>query len=187
MILCQIHAFFSLLILTVLASWGLLGAAPAQETLKLKQIEQMIAGFEKEANVPTVSVAELKVWLRGAGQLPVLVDVRPENERKIATLPQAISLQEFTTNPARYVGRKVVSFCTIGYRSALQTAQFRELGFDAWNLRGSLLLWVHSGAEVVDASGQATRRVHVYGKKWDLLPDGYEAIYPRGIFDSLRH
>ena len=29
----------------------------------------------------------------------------------------------------------------------------------------------------VDADGQPTKRVHIYGAKWNLLPEGYEAVW----------
>jgi hypothetical protein len=53
--------------------------------------------------------------------------------------------------------------------------QLREEGFDAENLVGSLLLWTHAGLPLEDADGNPTKRVHVYGKKWNLVADGYEA------------
>jgi sodium/bile acid cotransporter 7 len=44
------------------------------------------------------------------------------------------------------------------------------------NLRGGLLAWVHAGGKVYDANGE-TRRIHVYGRKWNLAPNGYDAVW----------
>jgi len=44
------------------------------------------------------------------------------------------------------------------------------------NLRGGLLAWVHDGGKVYDRNGE-TRRIHVYGRKWDLGPKDYEAVW----------
>ena len=48
--------------------------------------------------------------------------------------------------------------------------------FDAVNLKGSILPWVHAGQELVDDTGP-TRRVHVHGREWGLLPAGYEPVW----------
>ncbi|PCJ58244.1 MAG: hypothetical protein COA73_10045 [Candidatus Hydrogenedentota bacterium] len=107
----------------------------------------------------------------------VIVDVREPEERAVSTLPGALSKSEFEEQEEELKGKKVVVYCTIGYRSGLYTQTLKEQGWDAYNMPGSILSWVHAGQPVVDESGNETKRVHVYGKRWDLLPQGYEAIY----------
>jgi len=50
-------------------------------------------------------------------------------------------------------------------------ALLREESFDAYNLTGSILSWTHIGGELVSGGGPgggATKRVHTFGKNWDL-------------------
>ena len=89
-------------------------------------------------------------------------------------IPGAITKILHDQNPEAYRDRQMVTYCTIGYRSGLYAQQLRKDGFDAINLRGSILSWAHAGQSLENTAGE-TRRVHVYGRKWDLLPEGYEA------------
>jgi len=107
----------------------------------------------------------------------VIVDVREPKERAVSTLPGALSKSEFEERRQELQDKKVVVYCTIGYRSGLYTQTLKEQGWDAYNMPGSILSWVHAGQPVVDESGNETKRVHVYGKQWDLLPEGYEAVF----------
>ena len=45
-----------------------------------------------------------------------------------------------------------------------------------YNLRGGLLAWVLDGKKVYDTKGE-TRKIHVYGKRWNYPPSGYESIW----------
>jgi len=125
--------------------------------------------------VPEVSAAELAELLR-TGDV-VLVDVRGKDERRVSTIPGALSKAELEESADAYRGRRVVAYCTVGYRSGLYAAELRRRGFDAWNFAGSLLAWTHAGGPLVDADGAETRRLHVYGRKWDLAADGYETVW----------
>ena len=107
----------------------------------------------------------------------VLVDVRTPQERAVSIIPNAISKDDFESAPAQYAGRTVVTYCTIGYRSGLYAKELEERGIPATNLKGSILAWVNDGLPVVTADGNLTRRVHVYGPRWSLLPDGYEPVW----------
>ena len=64
---------------------------------------------------------------------------------------------------------------SVGYRSGSEAARLRRDGLDARNLRGGILEWCHAGQPVVNAGGP-TRRVHVYGARWNFLPEGYEPV-----------
>ncbi|GMV90880.1 MAG: hypothetical protein AMXMBFR82_06580 [Candidatus Hydrogenedentota bacterium] len=107
----------------------------------------------------------------------VLVDVRTEDEREISGIPDAISKAKFEQYEDAYADKTIVTYCTIGYRSGIYAETLREKGLDARNLRGSILSWVHEGRPVVDPEGAETRRVHIYGPEWNLLPEGYTAVW----------
>jgi sodium/bile acid cotransporter 7 len=106
----------------------------------------------------------------------VLVDSREPREQQVSMIPDAISLTDFTRNASSYAGRPVVFYCTIGYRSGVVATEYRKNDVDAYNLKGGILSWVHAGQNVVDGRKE-TRKVHVYGSKWNLLPCGYEAVW----------
>jgi rhodanese-related sulfurtransferase len=105
------------------------------------------------------------------------VDVRESSEQQVSMLPGAIPVEEFERTLEKYRDRIIVTYCTVGYRSGVYARKLREQGLDAFNLRGSILLWLHSGRQVVDGDGRSTRRVHVYGSEWDLDPEGYESVW----------
>jgi hypothetical protein len=46
----------------------------------------------------------------------------------------------------------------------------------AFNLHGGVLAWALNGGSFVTPEGEPTRRVHVYGEPWDVLPPEYEAV-----------
>lgn len=125
--------------------------------------------------VPQVNVEELVAMQRENRVL--LVDVRTAAERAVSSIPGSIALDEFEANEANHAGTRVVTYCTIGYRSSEYAGTLRREGFDASNLEGSILAWVHAGQPLNDPEGRPTKRVHTYGPRWALLPDGYEAVY----------
>ena len=86
----------------------------------------------------------------------------------------AITEAKFRAGRNGLVDRKIVVYCTIGARSGEYAEGLREKGFDAYNLAGSILAWAHAGKPLVDTEGKTTKHLHVYGREWDLAPDGYE-------------
>jgi len=126
---------------------------------------------DRYPEVPEVDRAAL---LRLSGP-PVLVDVRSAEERAVSGLEGAISVEEYEAGG--WEARTVVAYCTVGERSGRFARELRARGGDARNLRGGVLSWAHEGGSVVSADGRPTRRVHVYGPRWDLLPRGWEGVY----------
>jgi len=106
----------------------------------------------------------------------VFVDTRTLRERRVSMLPGALSVKEFQKDLDDYRDKIIISYCTISYRSANLTRKLAEKGFTAYNLAGGLLAWVLEGGKVYDSSG-ATKRIHVYGERWDYPPEGYKAVW----------
>ena len=92
-------------------------------------------------------------------------------------IPGSISKKEFNKSRSDYRDHKIVAYCTIGYRSGLFASKLQKENFDVVNLKGSILSWVNAGQPVITSDGSEIKKVHVYGKKWDLLPEGYEGMY----------
>lgn len=108
----------------------------------------------------------------------VWLDVRDPRERRISVLPGAIDRETYEDRRQDLEGRPVIVYCTIGYRSGLTARDLRRQGIEAHNLAGGILAWAHEGGDVVDGrTGAPTRRVHVYGWRWNLLPDGWQGVW----------
>jgi len=167
---------------TVLAATCLLPfAASAQdrdgEAGRRLALERMVADITAEyPDVATVSAVELREALP-SGDF-VLVDVRTRKEREVSTLPGAISADDFQKRLAELAveGKTVVAYCTIGARSAAYARKMGKRGVEVLNLEGSVLAWTHAGGEFTTGSGP-TKRVHVYGRRWNLAADGYETVW----------
>lgn len=153
-----------------------IGPTPATNATPLEQIETMYAEYRED--FPEVK----EITPRGVADLQksdgiVLVDVREPKEQAVSMIPGAITAEAFAAAEETYRDKTVVTYCTIGARSGVFADALRKKGFDVFNLKGSLLAWTHAGLPLTDANGQDTKRVHVYGKTWDLAAEGYEAVW----------
>ena len=119
----------------------------------------------------------------------VLIDVRPDEERSVSMISGAVTSDQFESSPDTGQGRIPVVYCTAGYRSGVyaQQANRKSNLTDATddsaesrqilNLRGGILSWCQQGLPLQTPDGQPTQRVHIHGKAWNLLPEGYEAVW----------
>lgn len=152
------------------------GDAPATEATRLEEIDAMYQEYRED--FPEVK----EITPQGVADLQksngiVLVDVREPEEQAVSMIPGAITAEAFAAAEETYRDKRVVTYCTIGARSGVYADALRKKGFDVFNLKGSLLAWTHAGLPLTDADGQDTKRVHVYGKTWDLAAEGYEAVW----------
>ena len=160
---------------------GLAFAKPPQtEAERLQALDDVYERFD--FGFPKVDAIDAKT-LRSRLQTDdsvLLVDVRPVEERQVSMLPGAISLEEYearrATTPEAVAGKTVVTYCTVGVRSGFAANKLRKDGVEVLNFRGSILGWTHEGGALVTPAGEATRQVHVYGKRWDFAADGYEPV-----------
>ena len=176
-----------LLLTLAMAASGISGAcSPDPEEMGDAEKQARIAELYQQSKssaypeIPDVEAEELRE-LRKTEEV-VVVDVRGANEREVSMIAGAIPQDDFEArleaDPEVFDGRKVVFYCTLGHRSGLYTAKLRERGLDAYNLKGSILAWTHAGGELVDAeTGETTKRVHVYGKNWDLAAGDYDSTW----------
>lgn len=164
---------FSLVFLLMLVSSGSGGELTDEQ--KLERINDLYKKYRRSfPNVPDVSAEEL-IAMRKEKDV-VLVDGREKKEQEVSMLPGAITSREFEENIEKYRDKTIVVYCTIGSRSGHYARDLIEKGLIAYNLRGSILAWIHAGQKLV-SEGKETRRVHVYGRRWNLAPKGYEAVW----------
>ena len=163
-------------VLAVVVGGGCQNPGDLPDAEKRARIDELYESYQSDFPKAPEITTEALVQKLAATEPPVLVDVRGDEEREVSTLPGAISQAEFEADPERFAGREVVTYCTIGYRSGRYTEELVEKGWKAWNLRGSILSWAHDVGTLV-RDGRPTRRLHVYGRTWNLAPEGYEAVW----------
>jgi sodium/bile acid cotransporter 7 len=156
----------------VRASWA---ADNMSDSEKRDKIEAMYQSYKKDfPGVPDIQIYDAMRLLQEGKAL--FIDVREEKEQQVSMLPGAVTEKQFLKNPEKYRDRTLIGYCTISYRSGKLAEKLNAQGIILLNLKGGLLAWVHAGGKVYDQSGE-TKRIHVYGKKWNLGPVGYEAVW----------
>jgi len=147
---------------------------------KKQKVDELHARFSRLVGpTPELTASEV-VKAREEGEDIILVDVRPEVERSVSTIGGAVTLDELDKLD-RWKGgeRKVVCFCTVGYRSGKETKRLLSDHPSAkvYNMRGSLLAWLFEQQRVVDGDNRETNRVHTYNRTFAVVPNGIEAVY----------
>ena len=160
--------FFSVVLLTALQT-------VAGNTTVADQVEKMSRQYDKK--YPTVKQLTVAAYLKGRAKW-VLVDIRPVKERKVSMIPEAIIIEQLESNFALYKNRPILLYCTIGERSSAYAMKLKEQGWEKTaNLRGGVLAWALAGKYFVASDGKKTRKVHVYGAAWNLLPVNYIGVW----------
>jgi rhodanese-related sulfurtransferase len=119
------------------------------------------------------SVPEVTVPQVAADSAALLLDAREPQEFAVSHLAQAreVGYDHFNLASVADVpkDRRIVVYCSVGYRSEKVTEQLRAAGFtNVANLYGGIFEWVNQGHPVVDAEGKPTERVHAYSRSWGV-------------------
>ncbi len=155
-----------------------LGAQSSGLSEARARIAEMAADLRRAyPSVPVISADSLATALPSGRFL--LVDVRSEKERRVSTLPGAITPRELErlAKGGGLLGREIVAYCTIGARSSSFARARARDGLRILNLEGSILDWTHAGGPLVRPDGKETKRVHVYSRRFNLIADGYRAVW----------
>lgn len=163
------------LVLTACNSTATFGSSVSDAT-RLEQIDALYQGYREDFPQVKEITPQGVADAQKSGDV-VLVDVRTPEEQAVSMLPGAITAEVFEAAAETYRNKTVVTYCTIGARSGVYADELCQKGFDVRNLKGSLLAWTHAGLPLKDSESHDTKRVHVYGKKWDLAAKGYEAVW----------
>ncbi len=100
----------------------------------------------------------------------VFLDTREKKEFKVSHIKNAtwvgfssFNLKKINTIPK---DKKIVVYCTVGYRSEKITEKLVKSGYtNVSNLYGGIFEWVHQNQTVVNDKG-VTEEVHTYDKVW---------------------
>lgn len=167
-------------IAAVLALYGTLSLAcsrtPDDDASRRAEIGRLYEGYRKEfpglAERTAPDILNDPEWRE-----TVFVDVRDPVERAVSGLPGALTPEAVERDPVLYACRRLVAYCTVGYRSGVWARTMAQRGFDVANLPGGILAWLHAGGLLAAPDGRPTRTVHVYGRGWDLAPVGFESTW----------
>ncbi|MEO1069866.1 MAG: rhodanese-like domain-containing protein [Cyanobacteria bacterium J06638_6] len=129
-------------------------------------IEQTFPG------VPSLTTQYLADWLsQGQEPLPILLDIRRDDEFAVSHLPRARLTPNLETALALGIAHHhpIVAYCSVGYRSARLVSQLQEAGYtQVYNLSGSVFRWANEGRSLV-SNGQPTTVVHPFAPRWRIL------------------
>lgn len=151
------------------AQFGGLFGGPKIETIETSQLQKMLS--VQQATAKKASLAGEK--------LPepnfVVVDVRSNKEIKVSVIPGAITKAQFEKNAAKYNGKLVIPYCTVGGRSGAYAKALVGKGVKVKNYKGSILKWVDAGLPLVTLDGEPTNRVHTHSDRYKI-PAKYEQV-----------
>lgn len=138
------------------------------------KVYQMYKDYQKK--FPSVkdinAVDAIKEYSNGN---TIFVDVRTEDEIAVSTLPKAVTKKDFLRDKKIHEDKKIIAYCTIGYRSGVFADEMEKEGIEVLNLSAGILGWTHAGGKVYDSRG-IVQRIHVYGKDWDYAPEGFDTM-----------
>lgn len=144
-----------------------------------EQLSELVDSARERFGVPSVDATSVP------GALPpgaVLVDVRTADEIAVSRVSGARPLTDDAARAAFLAAQPeqpVYVVCTAGWRSAEFTSYLIQGGIEAYNVEGGLCALAAAGAELVDAAGEPTRRIHAFSQDFiGCVPDGYEAVAP---------
>ena len=128
-------------------------------------------------DLPELSSRSLQELIHDARADYIVVDVRTPQERNVSTIAGAIDNEYFERNAVSYLNKKIIVYCTIGYRSGYYADELRQKGFDAYNLSEGILGWTHIDGLLVDPQGVAASKVHVFSRPWNFALKNHIAVF----------
>ncbi|PIU01051.1 MAG: hypothetical protein COT74_00675 [Bdellovibrionales bacterium CG10_big_fil_rev_8_21_14_0_10_45_34] len=146
---------------------------PQSDVEKRNLINNMLSDYQKAlGEIPSVEADQVNL----ISTKVTILDVRTEKEMDTSRIENSISVAEFEQQSEKYKNNEIIVYCTIGYRSGLAAIDLRRKGFNAFSLRGGILLWAHSGKQLW-SQGKPVKVAHIYGAEWNLLPHDWKAIW----------
>lgn len=128
----------------------------------------------KFPTVEQISTTDLTMWLRTENrQKPLLLDARTFQEYALSHLKDArvipANLQDLTGWDQLSLSTPIVTYCSVGYRSAALAQHLSLIGYkNVFNLEGSIFQWSNEGRAVYQGK-QVVQQVHPYNWFWGYL------------------
>ena len=134
-----------------------------------------IVNFKVRHDFPTVrriDSQQLAQWLGDAHRVqPALLDVRTKEEYDVSHIHGAQRVEPGSSVTLIAIPREkpIVTYCSVGYRSAAFAKTLQDAGFkDVQNLTGSIFDWANKGFPI-ERQGQPVKKVHPYNNRWGSL------------------
>lgn len=159
----------SVLLLTLLA--GCVAVAVSARWLGWQALNATIR--HKFPSVARIRILELAAWLGDAGRTPPqLLDVREPDEYRISHLADARQVEPGSDPTTLNLPKDqpIVTYCSVGYRSAEFARKLRAAGFtNVRNLEGSIFGWANESHPLVRSDEKLIGEVHPYNRLCGLL------------------
>jgi rhodanese-related sulfurtransferase len=139
-----------------------------------RKIEKMYRKYRQSfAEVPDKSFKSIEALKNDKW---IFIDVREDKERAVSVIKGAINKDTYLNNKTKYHDHKIIVYCTIGYRSGLYARELLKERKNIYNLRGGILAWINGGG-LLYINSKETKQVHVYGPKWNIVPENHKAVW----------
>ncbi len=101
----------------------------------------------------------------------ILLDAREKEEYEISHIQGAIwvGYKNIDWNTINRIpkDKKIVCYCSVGYRSEKLTEKLQALGYkEVYNLYGSIFEWANRNYPLVDKNNARTNKLHAYNRFW---------------------
>ena len=140
-------------------------------------LREVMAATERDyPQVQQVTTKQVNQWMADPSE-PLLLDVREPKEFAVSHLHGAVnvspsasaSMLEQSILSRVDKGHRIVTYCSVGVRSAILAERLQEAGFTrVYNLNGSIFLWANEGRPVYRGDSVVSR-VHPYDTHWGQL------------------
>ncbi|MCH9646760.1 MAG: rhodanese-like domain-containing protein [Deltaproteobacteria bacterium] len=152
-----------------------LACAPAED---LHTLQQEIR--QRYPEVSQISVEKLQAELSESAENIILLDAREAREFEVSHLPTARLATDLQMAKQQLAGlpsegapedlglkdRKIVIYCSVGYRSSALAQKLTEAGYgNVHNLEGSIFAWANGGLPVYREE-RGVQQVHPYDENW---------------------
>lgn len=131
-----------------------------------------VAIRHKFPDVSRLRTPELAAWLDDPKHAPPrLLDVREPSEYRVSHLANAQQVEPGSDPAALGLpkDRPIVTYCSVGYRSAEYARKLRQAGFtNVRNLEGSIFAWANEDRPLVE-DGHPVEQVHPFNSTWGFL------------------
>lgn len=154
----------------------LLSSASFAQMVQSKAYGEMLQGLLSH-KAKEISVSEVKKLSD-----VIFLDAREKIEFDVSHIKHAVwcGYDDFNVNRLKDLDntKKVVVYCSVGYRSEKISLKLKKLGFpNVFNLYGGIFEWKNQGNPVVDNQGNETEKVHAYNEKWGVWLTAGEKVY----------
>ena len=112
----------------------------------------------------------------------MILDAREKPEFNVSHIPGAkyIGYKKFELKKVSQWlprGKKIILYCSVGYRSEIVARKLKANGYKVFNLLGGIFEWSNHGYQLIDKNGAKTSKIHTYNQNWGKWVEKGEKIH----------